>query len=71
MCAFLTEFGVNNLANERAGFMKLLGPLENGDLLVVTKLDRLGRNSIDVRTTVELISTAVVREHCLPMAGLI
>lgn len=40
-------------ANERAGFRKLLGKLESGDVLVVTKLDRLGRNAMDVRATVE------------------
>jgi putative DNA-invertase from lambdoid prophage Rac len=30
--------------------MKLLDRLERDDVLVVTKLDRLGRNSIDVQT---------------------
>ncbi len=57
------------LAKERAGFMKLLDRLENGDVLVVTKLDRLGRNAMDVRTTVELLSTVGVRVHCLSLGG--
>src|ERR1700753_1352862 len=33
---------------QRPGFLKLLDRLERDDLLVVTKLDRLGHNSIDV-----------------------
>lgn len=33
-------------ASERPGFGKLLDKLESGDVLVVTKLDRLGRNAI-------------------------
>jgi DNA invertase Pin-like site-specific DNA recombinase len=37
---------------QRPGFLKLLDRLERDDVLVVTKLDRLGRNSIDVQTTV-------------------
>ena len=40
-------------ASERKGFRKLLDKLESGDVLVVTKLDRLGRNAMDVRLTVE------------------
>jgi putative DNA-invertase from lambdoid prophage Rac len=56
-------------AKERAGFVKLLDRLENGDVLVVTKLDRLGRNAIDVRNTIELLSTAGVRVHCLALGG--
>ena len=33
-------------ACERPGFKKLMEKLEAGDVLVVTKLDRLGRNAI-------------------------
>jgi putative DNA-invertase from lambdoid prophage Rac len=40
-------------ATERPGFAKLLDRLEMGDVLVVTKLDRLGRNAMDVRSTVD------------------
>jgi putative DNA-invertase from lambdoid prophage Rac len=39
-------------AKERKGFTRLLDRLEEGDMQVVTKLDRLGRNAMDVRTTV-------------------
>lgn len=39
-------------ASQRQGFVKLLDRMEPGDTLVVTKLDRLGRDSIDVQQTV-------------------
>ena len=35
-------------AKQRPGFCKLVDRLESGDILVVTKLDRLGRNAMDV-----------------------
>jgi len=38
-------------AKERPGFIKLIDRMESGDVLVVTKLDRLGRNAMDVRAT--------------------
>ena len=36
----------------RKGFSRLLDKMERGDVLIVTKLDRLGRDAIDVSTTV-------------------
>ena len=39
-------------ATERDGFKSLLNKLETGDALIVTKLDRLGRNVVDVITTI-------------------
>ena len=56
-------------AHERPGFMKLVDRLEPGDVLVVTKLDRLGRNAMDVRSTVQELSQAGVRVHCLALGG--
>ena len=56
-------------ANERAGFRKLLDKLETGDVLVVTKLDRLGRNAMDVRATVDALANMGVRVHCLALGG--
>lgn len=56
-------------ALERKGFVKLLDKLESGDVLVVTKLDRLGRNAMDVRATVERLETSGVRVHCLALGG--
>ncbi len=56
-------------AMQRKGFAKLIDRLENGDILIVTKLDRLGRNAMDVRATVELLAAAGVRVHCLALGG--
>lgn len=56
-------------ASEREGFGKLLNKLEAGDVLVVTKLDRLGRNAMDVRATVEALTGLGVRVHCLALGG--
>lgn len=54
-------------AMERKGFSRLLDRLESGDVLVVTKLDRLGRNAIDVRATVERLAAEGVEVHCLAL----
>ncbi|MBS7776391.1 recombinase family protein [Acidovorax sp. CCYZU-2555] len=56
-------------ANERASFRKLLDKLESSDVLVVTKLDRLGRNAMDVRATVDALASMGVRVHCLALGG--
>ena len=56
-------------ATERPGFMRLVDRMEKGDVLVVTKLDRLGRNAMDVRSTVELLAGHGVRVHCLALGG--
>jgi len=56
-------------ASERPGFKQLTNKLEAGDVLVVTKLDRLGRNAMDVRTTVEALADMGVRVHCLALGG--
>lgn len=56
-------------AVERKGFAKLLDKLESGDVLVVTKLDRLGRNAMDVRATVERLEASGVKVHCLALGG--
>ncbi|ATZ13374.1 recombinase family protein [Erwinia amylovora] len=56
-------------ASERPGFIKLLDRMEEGDVLIVTKLDRLGRNAIDIRKTVELLADSDIRVHCLALGG--
>lgn len=53
----------------RPGFQKLLERMEEGDVLVVTKLDRLGRNAMDVRATVDTLASRGVRVHCLALGG--
>ncbi|MFT6043184.1 MAG: putative DNA-invertase from lambdoid prophage Rac [Porticoccaceae bacterium] len=56
-------------ATERPGFQKLLERIESGDVLIVTKLDRLGRNAMDVRSTVEQLASTGIRVHCLALGG--
>lgn len=56
-------------ASQRPQFAKLLDRLESGDVLIVTKLDRLGRNAMDVRMTVERLAADGVRVHCLALGG--
>ncbi len=56
-------------AKSRAGFIKLIERMESGDVLVVTKLDRLGRNAMDVRETVEFLAKNGIRVHCLALGG--
>lgn len=57
-------------AMERPGFAKLMDKLESGDVLIVTKLDRLGRNAMDVRATIEALANEGVRVHCLALGGM-
>ncbi len=54
---------------QRPGFMRLLDKLESEDVVIVTKLDRLGRNAIDVATTVDRLAEMGVRVHCLALGG--
>lgn len=56
-------------AMERKGFARLVDRLEDGDVLIVTKLDRLGRNAMDVRGTVDALTGQGVRVHCLALGG--
>ena len=53
----------------REGFSKLLDRMEKGDVLIVTKLDRLGRDAIDVSTTVAKLEEIGIRVHCLALGG--
>lgn len=54
---------------QRKGFARLLDKMERGDVLVVTKLDRLGRDAIDVSTTVAKLEEMGIRVHCLALGG--
>jgi putative DNA-invertase from lambdoid prophage Rac len=56
-------------AFKRPLFSKLVDRLEKGDVLIVTKLDRLGRSALDVRSTVEKLAGMGVRVHCLQLGG--
>ncbi|MCC8369747.1 MAG: recombinase family protein [Rickettsia endosymbiont of Oxypoda opaca] len=54
---------------KRQGFAHLLNKMENGDVLVVTKLDRLGRDAIDVSITVNKLEKIGIKVHCLALGG--
>jgi putative DNA-invertase from lambdoid prophage Rac len=57
-------------ASQRAGFKTLQAKLEAGDTLVVTKLDRIGRDSIDVQQTVEWFLAEGIRLVVLQLGNL-
>jgi putative DNA-invertase from lambdoid prophage Rac len=57
-------------ASQRPGFKKLLDRMESGDTLIVTKLDRIGRDSIDVQQTFELFEKAGMRLVVLQLGNL-
>ena len=54
-------------AMKRPGFARLVDRLEPGDMLVVTKMDRLGRDAIDVMTTIEQLGEMSVRVKSLDL----
>jgi len=54
---------------ERKGFRRLVDRLESGDGLIVTKLDRLGRNAMDVQATVKMLQHIGVSVHCIAFPG--
>ncbi|MGF1698209.1 recombinase family protein [Vibrio lamellibrachiae] len=54
-------------AKERPQFARLLDRLEQGDSLVVLKLDRLGRDAIDVQQTVQQLGDMGVKLVCLDL----
>lgn len=56
-------------AFERPQFSRLVDRLEGGDVLLVTKLDRLGRNAMDVRASVERLAASGIKVHCLALGG--
>ncbi|QJT82293.1 recombinase family protein [Kosakonia sp. MUSA4] len=56
-------------ASERPIFSRLLDRMGNGDVLIVTKLDRLGRDAMDVRKIVEQLAASDIRVHCLALGG--
>lgn len=53
----------------RKEFGRLLDKMEKKDVLVVTKLDRLGRDAIDVSTTVAKLEKMGIKVHCLALGG--
>lgn len=43
--------------------------MEQDDVLIVAKLDRLGRNAMDVLATIELLAATGVRIYCSALQG--
>ena len=64
-----TVSGSSALA-QRPGFIRLLDRLEPDDVLLVTKMDRLGRDAMDVASTVAKLAAMGVRVHCLALGGM-
>ncbi|HGG2837320.1 TPA: recombinase family protein [Salmonella enterica subsp. enterica serovar Infantis] len=54
-------------AGNRPKFLSLIDKLEEGDELVVLKLDRLGRDNMDVQHTVNRLTDMGVTIHCLDL----
>lgn len=54
-------------AMERPEFSRLVDRLEDSDTLVVLKLDRLGRDAIDIQQTVERLRGLGIRLICLDL----
>ena len=55
-------------AMQRKGFRNMVeNKLMEGDTLVVLKLDRLGRDNIDVQQTIDLLIKKGVNVHCLDL----
>ncbi|WP_295509362.1 recombinase family protein [uncultured Pseudoalteromonas sp.] len=53
---------------ERKGFRAMVEhKLMKGDTLVVLKLDRLGRDNIDVQQTISLLLDRGISVHCLDL----
>ena len=47
----------------------LIDRLEDGDILIVTKLDRLGRDAIDVQSTIKTLAELGIRIYCLALGA--
>lgn len=54
-------------ASKRQQFQQLLNKLESGDTLVVLKLDRLGRDNIDLQQTINLLLERGIKPICLDL----
>jgi putative DNA-invertase from lambdoid prophage Rac len=64
-----TTVSGSSAIEQRPCFVKLMDRLERDDVLIVTKLDRLGRNAMDVTATVGKLADMGVRVHCLALGG--
>ena len=56
--------------SERPGFNRLLARLKCGDQLIVTKLDRLGCNAMDIQENIGTTDRNRYQVHCLALGAL-
>lgn len=56
-------------AMQRPEFSRLFGVLRKGDTLIVTKLDRLGRDAVDVQATVKALAAKGVHVQVKALGG--
>jgi len=56
-------------ATSRPEFQRLLMQIRDGETLVVSKLDRLGRDAIDVQQTIKSLQTRSIRVIVLSLGG--
>lgn len=57
-------------AAQRPQFAKMLGQIRDGETLVVTKLDRLGRDAQDVGTTIKMLAARRIEVIVLQLGKL-
>lgn len=63
-----TDQGVSGAEFERDGLSKALKALQAGDMLVVWRLDRLGRSLVDLITLINDLATKKIEFHSLTEA---
>src|SRR4030088_114401 len=57
-CAKVYREKVSGAQSDRAELAKVIGRLESGDVLVVTRLDRLPRSTRDLLNVIDAVGTA-------------
>ena len=56
-------------AKDRPKFRELLGKIRSGESLIVSKIDRLGRDALDIQKTVKTLRDMGVRVHVVQLGG--
>jgi DNA invertase Pin-like site-specific DNA recombinase len=69
---FVSEDGVSGSmkATDRPAFKKMLSRMVEGDKLIVTMVDRLGRSASDILNVVELLKTLKIKVLVLQFEGM-
>jgi len=66
-CGIIFEEKFTGTKKERPQFQELLNKLQQGDTLVVTKLDRFARSTVDGIQTIKMLFEKGVKVHVLNM----